>query len=655
MSFSLMTLGAGQEVGRSCVIANVNGIRVMFDCGVHMVYNDCRKFPDFRRINPNSRETAFDKNIYANLVNTKDIDFNKLIDLVVISHFHLDHCGALPYFTEVCKYSGPIIMTQPTKSIFPITLEDFRRIISDMKGEKSLITNDDIQTCLRKITTIELNEEKIINDKLRLTCFYAGHVLGAAMFQVEYNGFSVTYTGDYNTVVDRHLNAAYLPKLTPNVLITETTYGDTIRDTKRVREREFLKKVSEVLEKNGKILIPIFALGRAQELCILLDTHWKRKKLNIPIYFYGAMSEKSNFYYKIFNNWTNDRIKSIFLEHNVFNFQYVTSNNQSKQNEAYKQPNTPMVILSTPGMLHGGTSLNIFKEICNDKNSCVIIPGYCTSGTVGHKILSGEKQVEIDQKLYQVCCDVYYMSFSAHADAKGLLHLIKNSSPSNLVLVHGDPEIMKTFKSSVSSLLPKINTYMPPNYNEIVFDQRFIYKQIGIGAEMFEIIRRNFTKNYLNMKIINKNVIIEEPFAKEKASSNLILPSNFVSNFLNSTLTASIGPVSKQTPFTVFTINKFFKRSVTCKIDNKIRLSLAKVATYKHNLITYFNEYLIRSANHLSKIMPQLQSLYNYKIEITEEAVLTWSSTKEIEEINKMNNTVECFIDMLSEYQISIV
>ena len=400
-------------------------------------------------------------------------------------------------------------MTQPTKAIFPVTLEDFRRIISDFKGEKSLISNEDIQNCLRKIDTIELFEEKIINKKIKLTCFYAGHVLGAAMFNVEVNGFSVTYTGDYNTVVDRHLNGAFLPKLSPNVLITETTYGDTIRDTKRAREREFIKKITEVLNKGGKILIPIFALGRAQEICILLDTHWKRNKITVPIYFYGAMSEKSNFYYKIFNNWTNERIKSVFLEHNVFNFDHIMSNTKSKQNEAYKNADTPMIILATPGMLHAGTSLNIFKEICTDERNCVIIPGYCTSGTVGNKILSGEKQVEIDKKLYNVKCEVYYMSFSAHADAKGLISLIKNSNPTNLILVHGDSEVMKTFKTTVGSILPSINTYMPENYKEITFNEKIIYKQISFSKHFYDLIKYcyiNKIKSLQNQSLISNTL-----------------------------------------------------------------------------------------------------------------------------------------------------
>lgn len=99
---------------------------------------------------------------------------------------------------------------------------------------------------------------------MKITPYYAGHVLGAGMFLVEYEGLSVMYTGDYNSYADRHLGAAQAPRLNPNVILTETTYATTIRDTKRDRERKMLKIVSETVEKGGKVLIPVFALGRAQ-------------------------------------------------------------------------------------------------------------------------------------------------------------------------------------------------------------------------------------------------------------------------------------------------------------------------------------------------------------------------------------------------------
>ena len=259
------------------------------------------------------------------------------------------------------------------------------------------------------------------------------------MFYVECNGDSVVYTGDYNMTADRHLGAAWIAKLRPDLCITETTYATTIRDSKRSREREFLKCVHETLDNGGKVLIPVFALGRAQELCILLETYWNRTNLKYPIYFSGGLTEKANFYYKLFINWTNEKIKKTFIKQkNMFHFQHVqTIDTASIKSEQ------PMVCFASPGMLHGGYSLQIFKEWAGNKKNAIIIPGYCMPGTVGNKVLSGEKIINIDERDIEVKIRVFNMSFSAHADSKGILELLSHLEPKNVMLVHGEKEKMR--------------------------------------------------------------------------------------------------------------------------------------------------------------------------------------------------------------------
>ena len=517
MEIRIRTLGAGKEVGRSCIVVKIKNkiknYKIMLDCGVHMGYNDERKFPNFAYLlnkkphththvhvqhahttsspslaQTNNNTTTNAPNIFKH-VEDKDNDYSSCVDLLIISHFHLDHCGALPYFTELLGYNGPILCTHPTKSILPLTLEDFRKIMSDYIGQKSLLLPEQIDNCIKKITTIEVNETKVFHNKIKVTCFYAGHVLGAAMFLIDVDGYTVAYTGDYNTITDRHLYGAYMPKLYPDVLITETTYGDKVRETKRVREREFLKKIQETIDKGGKVLIPIFALGRAQELCIVLDTYWKRTNCQVPIYFVGPMAKKANFYYQLFQNWMNSTVKNLFTTNNVFDFKFVKQGDKTLM-----KANMPMVIFATPGMLHGGLSLNIFKEIAPDRRNCVIIPGYCSVGTVGYKLLKGEKHIEIDSTKVEVKCEVHYMSFSAHADAKGLLQLIKNVEPKNVMLVHGDAAIMEQFKRTCESNLINMkgiavyNVVNPDNYERVKFKGESYY-HVKISKDVLSLIR----------------------------------------------------------------------------------------------------------------------------------------------------------------------
>lgn len=163
-----------------------------------------------------------------------------MIDLVLISHFHLDHCGALPYFTEAVGYSGPIVATPPTKAIIPLMLEDFRKVSVAQKGGVDAFSQEMIDRCISKIQTIQLHETIEFGD-IKVTAYYAGHILGACMFAIECRGEKVVYTGDFNMTADRHLGSAWIDQLCPDVVITETTYATTVRDSKRSREREFLK------------------------------------------------------------------------------------------------------------------------------------------------------------------------------------------------------------------------------------------------------------------------------------------------------------------------------------------------------------------------------------------------------------------------------
>ncbi|XP_057296053.1 integrator complex subunit 11-like [Hydractinia symbiolongicarpus] len=432
-------LGAGQDVGRSCIIVTLGGKNIMLDCGMHMGFNDDRKFPDFSYI-------------------AKTGPYTPYIDCLIISHFHLDHCGALPYFTEMCGYDGPIYMTHPTKAICPILLEDFRKIQVERKGDSNFFTSQNIKDCMKKVVPVNLHQCVQVDDELEIKAYYAGHVIGAAMFYCRVGDQSFVYTGDYNMTPDRHLGAAWIDKCRPDLLITESTYATTIRDSKRCREMDFLKKVHESIMKGGKVLIPVFALGRAQELCILLETFWDRMNIQVPIYFSTGLTEKANHYYKLFISWTNQKIRNTFVQRNLFDFKHIKPFDRS-----YIDNPGAMVVFATPGMLHAGLSLQIFKKWAPDENNMLIMPGYCVIGTVGHKVLSGQKKIELDKKtVVDVKLSVQYLSFSAHADASGIMQLIRQCEPKNVMLVHGEGSKMEFLKKKINEEF-HLNCFMPAN------------------------------------------------------------------------------------------------------------------------------------------------------------------------------------------------
>ncbi|KAF8378587.1 hypothetical protein HHK36_029935 [Tetracentron sinense] len=444
MEIESLILGAGQEVGKSCVVVSIGGKKIMFDCGMHMGYLDHRRYPDFSLI-------------------SKSGDFDKALTCIIITHFHLDHVGALPYFTEVCGYRGPIYMTYPTKALAPMMLEDYRKVMVERRGEQEQFSSDHIVECMKKVTAVDLKQTVQVDNDLQIRAYYAGHVLGAAMFYAKVGDSAMVYTGDYNMTPDRHLGAAQIDRLRLDLLITESTYATTVRDSKYAREREFLKAVHKCVAGGGKVLIPTFALGRAQELCILLDDYWERMTRPVVINIDGGLTIQANMYYKMLISWTSQKVKDTYATRNAFDFKHVCSFDRSLINAP-----GPCVLFATPGMISGGFSLEVFKQWAPSEMNLVTLPGYCVAGTIGHKLMSGKPtKIDLDKDTQiDVRCQIHQLSFSPHTDAKGIMDLVKFLSPKHVILVHGEKPKMASLKGRIQSELG-IPCYYPANNDAV--------------------------------------------------------------------------------------------------------------------------------------------------------------------------------------------
>ncbi|KAF9937292.1 Integrator complex subunit 11 [Mortierella alpina] len=553
MTIQIVPLGAGQDVGRSCILVTIGGKNIMLDCGMHMGFNDERRFPDFSYI-------------------SKTGDFTEMLDCVIISHFHLDHCGALPFFTEMCGYDGNIYMTHPTKAICPILLEDYRKISVERKGERNFFTSQNIKDCMKKVIAVNLHQTIMVDDDLEICAYYAGHVLGAAMFYIRVGEESLVYTGDYNMTPDRHLGSAWIDKVRPDVLITESTYATTIRDSKRSRERDFLKKVHDCVANNGNVIIPVFALGRAQELCILIETYWERMDLKVPIYFSAGLTEKANHFYRLFINWTNEKIKSTFVHRNMFDFKHIKA-----WDRAYIDNPGPMVVFATPGMLHSGTSLELFKKWAPDPKNMVIMPGYCVAGTVGSKVLAGEKKIQIDSfTTVDVNLQVKNLSFSAHADAKGIMQLIRQCEAKNVVLVHGEKSSMGYLKSRIMTEFG-IPCFDPANGTTI-------------SIETTHVIPIEMSAKLLKQHLIRQSEAAATTAATREPSNEGLTSSSSPEDSSDDNSSESGSKHQRKAPSTVRPKDKVLIQGMLVMDDGKpIRLEdadevLEKVGMAKHNV-----------------------------------------------------------------------
>ncbi|KAL8618913.1 Cleavage and polyadenylation specificity factor subunit 3 [Nucella lapillus] len=415
-------LGAGQEVGRSCHLLEFKGKKILLDCGIHPGMHGMESLPFLDLIEPEE------------------------IDLMLVSHFHLDHSGGLPYFMEKTKFHGRCFMTHATKAIYRWLLSDYVKV-SNISTDAMLYTEADIEKSMTKIETINFHQEMDVGG-VRFWCYNAGHVLGAAMFMIEIAGVKILYTGDYSRQEDRHLMAAELPNVRPDIVIIESTYGTHIHENREEREHRFTGLVHDIVNRGGRCLIPVFALGRAQELLLILDEYWGQhpELHDIPIYYASQLAKKCMSVYQTYINAMNDKIRRQISISNPFVFKHIINLKNMEQFEDIG----PSVVLASPGMMQSGLSRELFEAWCTDRRNGCIIAGYCVEGTLAKHVLSEPSEVQTltGQKL-PLKCSVDYISFSAHADYQQTSEFLRALKPPHVILVHGEANEMARLKAAL--------------------------------------------------------------------------------------------------------------------------------------------------------------------------------------------------------------
>ncbi|KAL5728705.1 Cleavage and polyadenylation specificity factor subunit 3-I [Ranunculus cassubicifolius] len=453
-------LGAGNEVGRSCVYMSYKAKTVLFDCGIHPAYSGMAALPYFDEIDPST------------------------IDVLLVTHFHLDHAASLPYFLEKTTFKGRVFMTHATKAIYRLLLSDYVKV-SKVSVEDMLFDEQDIQRSMDKIEVIDFHQTMEVNG-IRFWCYTAGHVLGAAMFMVDIAGVRVLYTGDYSREEDRHLRAAETPTFSPDICIIESTYGVQIHQPRLVREKRFTDVIHSTISQGGRVLIPAFALGRAQELLLILDEYWSNhpELHNIPIYYASPLAKRCMAVYQTYINAMNDRIRTQFTSSNPFDFKHISS---LKSIENFDDVG-PSVVMASPSGLQSGLSRQLFDRWCRDKKNACVIPGYVVEGTLAKTIITEPKEVTLmDGLIVPLNMQVHYISFSAHADYQQTSTFLEELNPPNIVLVHGEANEMNRLKTKLEHKFSNGNTKIltPKNCQsvEMQFNSDKMAKTIGRLAE----------------------------------------------------------------------------------------------------------------------------------------------------------------------------
>ncbi|XP_017158525.1 cleavage and polyadenylation specificity factor subunit 3 isoform X1 [Poecilia reticulata] len=506
-------LGAGQEVGRSCIILEFKGRKIMLDCGIHPGLEGMDALP------------------YIDLIDPAEID------LLLISHFHLDHCGALPWFLQKTSFKGRTFMTHATKAIYRWLLSDYVKV-SNISADDMLYTETDLEDSMDKIETINFHEVKEVAG-IKFWCYHAGHVLGAAMFMIEIAGVKLLYTGDFSRQEDRHLMAAEIPSVKPDILIIESTYGTHIHEKREEREARFCNTVHDIVNREGRCLIPVFALGRAQELLLILDEYWQNhpELHDIPIYYASSLAKKCMAVYQTYVNAMNDKIRKAININNPFVFKHI-SNLKSMD---HFDDIGPSVVMASPGMMQSGLSRELFESWCTDKRNGVIIAGYCVEGTLAKHIMSEPEEITTmsGQKL-PLKMSVDYISFSAHTDYQQTSEFIRALKPPHVILVHGEQNEMARLKAALireyeDNDQVHIEVHNPRNTEAVTLNFRgeklakvmgsLADKKCAQGQRVSGIlVKKNFNYHILNPSDLSSKLLTYTELAMSTVKQNQAIP-----------------------------------------------------------------------------------------------------------------------------------
>ncbi|HSL89671.1 MAG TPA: MBL fold metallo-hydrolase [Ignavibacteriaceae bacterium] len=446
---TFLPLGGADEIGANCYYLNINGNGIILDCGMHPRKTGFESLPDFNLID------------------------NLPVDHVLISHAHQDHLSSLPFLVKRHPYIH-ITTTPQTRAISELTLHNSVSILKKEIGDDEnfeMYSHDEVDLLIKTIDYKAYNEEFVIqgyvqNEQSAVKCtFYdAGHILGSASILLENNRKKIFYTGDINLTNQTLISGGNIPTTKVDSLILETTYGATDSSLLNNWEDESLrlaKSINNVLSECGSVLIPVFALGKMQEM---LATIWQQMQKGriAPVDIYtGGIGKKINRIYD-YNRYV---VNMIDPEFELSNIPVKDINEISDTNDFFKQP--CIVLISSGMMIPGTTSFNLAKRWMDHKNSAIFTVGYMDPETPGYKISvskCGDKiQLDKFSEPKLVKCEINNFRFSAHAKREDLVALVKKLKPESVILVHGDSEAIDWVGAAILRSFPgiKVNSAKP--------------------------------------------------------------------------------------------------------------------------------------------------------------------------------------------------
>ncbi|MBU1199109.1 MAG: MBL fold metallo-hydrolase [Nanoarchaeota archaeon] len=398
--------GAAKEVGRSCIEVQTQGDRYLLDAGI--------KFKEGGLAYP------------ENLVNLPDVDG------IFISHAHEDHAGALPLL-EHYKIICPIYCTKLTYGISKVLLKDSYKI-ARIKNLHPAYTKIDLKQVEKDVRFVKY-DHLYKHRKIKFVFRNAGHVPGSAMITITDGEKKLVYTGDTKLKTTELVKGAHTFYEDVDALIIESTYGDRDLPDRAETREQFLAKIEEVIARGGSVIIPVFALGRAQDVLIMLA----EKKFKAPIYFDGMAKRLTQRILTTPDPYVNNH--AILDE--MFNKKVIHIGSPKHREHAMKSQG---IFVTTSGMVQGGPVMSYIEEMWHDPKHAILLTGFQCKRTNGRHLLD-EGFIYIDGWRTYVKCEILKFGFSGHADKEDLKEIVRRVDPKKLIFQHGDPEAIEAMRS----------------------------------------------------------------------------------------------------------------------------------------------------------------------------------------------------------------
>jgi len=446
----MTVLGGAQEVGRSSFLVKTRESSVLLDCGIHPGTN--RPFESFPRFD--SPEFEIDS-----------------LDAVVISHAHLDHCGLVPFLYKY-GYDGPVYCSAPTSNLMTMLQLDYLDVASK-QGITPHYDQKDVRECVLHTIPLRFGVVTDIAPDIRLTLHNSGHILGGSMVHLHIGEglHNIVYTGDYKFGRTMLLEAATTEFPRIETVITESTYSgpDDIVPSRVEAEESLTQAINQTLERKGKVLIPVPAVGRAQEIMLVIDGYMKRGLMKeAPVFIEGMISEATAIH-TAYPEYLGREVRHSILheEVNPFKSDYFTIVEHPSVRSSIID-GEPCIVLATSGMLEGGPMIEYFKNWANDERNSIIFVSYQIEGTMGRRVQKGIGEVTMidnDGKMAALSVKMSVSSlegFSGHSDRRQLVNYLTHLTPKpeRIFVVHGEKQKTINFANFLANKAG-LNTIVP--------------------------------------------------------------------------------------------------------------------------------------------------------------------------------------------------